>query len=35
TKRLFEAGRVLGIRLVDHIIIAQDRYYSFRTHGLL
>ncbi|MEO0071420.1 MAG: JAB domain-containing protein, partial [candidate division WOR-3 bacterium] len=35
TKRLIEAGKVLGIKLVDHIIIAGDRFYSFRNHGIL
>ncbi|MGQ9708589.1 MAG: RadC family protein [bacterium] len=35
TKRLVEAGRVLGIRVIDHIIIAGERYYSFRSHALL
>jgi len=35
TRRLVEAGKVLGIKLVDHIIIAQEKYYSFRSHALL
>jgi DNA repair protein RadC len=35
TRRLVEAGKVLGIRLVDHIIIGQEKYYSFRSHALL
>jgi len=35
TRRLVEAGKVLGIRLLDHIIIAGDQYYSFRQHTLV
>jgi DNA repair protein RadC len=35
TRRLVEAGKVLGIRVHDHIIIAGDRSYSFRAHALL
>ena len=34
TKRLKEAGDILGIRILDHIIIG-DSYYSFTEHGLL
>lgn len=35
TKRLSDAGRLLGIEVMDHIIVAKDRYYSFREHGSL
>lgn len=35
TRRLSEAGKVLGIKLLDHIIIAGEKYYSFRAQGLL
>jgi DNA repair protein RadC len=35
TRRLAEAGKVLGIRLQDHVIITQDRHYSFRGHALI
>lgn len=28
TKRLKEAGELLGIKVLDHIIIGQDNYYS-------
>ncbi len=35
TWRLFEAGEILGIRLLDHIIIAQDgKYFSFVENGV-
>lgn len=30
TKRLFEAGQLIGIPLIDHIIIGRDKYYSLR-----
>jgi DNA repair protein RadC len=35
TRRLREAGNVLGIKLLDHIIIAGEKFYSFRSQGLL
>lgn len=34
TKRLKEAGDILGIRILDHIIIGST-YYSFTERGLL
>ncbi len=33
TTRLEKAGRILGIPLIDHIIIGEDDFYSFRGHG--
>ncbi len=35
TKRLVEAGKVLGIKVLDHIIIGGQRYYSFRSRSLI
>ncbi len=35
TKRLFEVGKVVGIRCLDHIIIGQGRYLSFADQGLI
>ncbi|GLB30042.1 hypothetical protein LAD12857_19650 [Lacrimispora amygdalina] len=32
TTRLEKAGRILGIPLIDHIIIGEDDFYSFREH---
>ena len=29
TKRLVSAGKILGIRVLDHIVIGHDEYYSF------
>jgi len=35
TRRLTRAGELLGIPLLDHIIVAGPRSFSFREHGLL
>jgi len=37
TKMLFEAGSLLGISLIDHIIFTNDKFFSFRgnTEGLI
>jgi len=36
TKRLVEAGKILGIEVLDHIIIGSNsRYLSFKEKGLL
>lgn len=35
TKRLEQAGQVLGIPLLDHVVIGQGRYVSFRESGLM
>lgn len=31
TKRLIEAGILLGIRVLDHAVITEDEYYSFHA----
>ena len=33
TKKLVSAGKLLDITVIDHIIIGNERYYSFRDHG--
>ncbi len=33
TRQLHQAGAMLGIRLVDHIVITQQAFYSFRENG--
>lgn len=33
TRRLWEAGQVLGIRVLDHVIVGRDGYYSFSDDG--
>ena len=35
TARLVDAGKILGIALLDHIIVAQSGYYSFKAHNLI
>ena len=35
TKRLAEAGRVLGIGLLDHVILGEGSYWSFKERGEL
>jgi len=35
TKRLIEAGKILGIEVLDHIIITKNGYFSFKDRGLL
>lgn len=35
TQRLKEAGEVMDIRLLDHVIIGDQRYYSYRDHDSL
>ena len=39
TKKLYEAGELIGIHLLDHIIIGREdekeTYYSMAEHGLL
>ena len=33
TKKLVAAGKLLDISVIDHIVIGNERYYSFRDHG--
>ena len=35
TRRLTEAGKILGIRLLDHVVVSRDSHYSFRSHALV
>lgn len=35
TRRLVQAGDVMGIRVLDHLIICKDRWYSFADEGML
>ena len=32
TKKLFDAGELLGISMLDHIIFAKDKFFSFKTN---
>ena len=35
TRRMTEAGDLLGIPVIDHIVIGDNRYYSFKESGYL
>lgn len=35
TKKLFEASGLMDIPLIDHLIIGDNTYYSFREHGVI
>ncbi len=35
TQRIEQSGAMLGIRLIDHIIIGDNKYISFKERGLL
>lgn len=35
TQKLIQAGELLGIGLIDHLIITEDDYFSFKDHKLI
>jgi DNA repair protein RadC len=35
TKRLIEAGKILGIEVMDHIVIGKNNFCSFKERGLI
>ena len=35
TKRLVEAGKILGIDIVDHVVVASKGYFSFKEKKLI
>lgn len=35
TRRLSQAGHLLGIRVLDHIIITDETHFSFRDSGMM
>jgi DNA repair protein RadC len=35
TRRLIQAGEIMGIDVIDHVILADTRYFSFREAGKL
>lgn len=35
TERLRQAGELMGIRVIDHVIVTGNGYYSFSEHNLL
>lgn len=35
TERLCETGKILGIKVLDHIIIGENNYFSFKESGVM
>jgi len=35
TKQIYQAGEILGIKLLDHIIIAGDKFKSLAQLGII
>lgn len=35
TKKLSEAGKILDIQVLDHVIVAENRYFSFADEGMM
>lgn len=35
TKKLVESGKILGIEVFDHIIVAKDGFFSFKDKGII
>jgi DNA repair protein RadC len=35
TKRLTEAGKILGVEVIDHIIVGKNGFFSFKEKGLI
>jgi DNA repair protein RadC len=35
TRRLKETGEMLGIRVLDHVVLGDGRFFSFSDRGLL
>jgi len=35
TKKLVESGKILGIEVSDHIIVAKDNFFSFKNKGII
>ncbi len=35
TKKLVESGKILGIEVADHIIVAKDNFFSFKNKGII
>ena len=35
TSRLVEAGELMGIAVLDHVVLGESRYFSFKESGRL
>lgn len=34
TKRLIEAGKILGIEIIDHVVVTKENYFSFKKNNI-
>lgn len=35
TNRIVEAGKVIGISVLDHLVLGKDKFYSFQQEGMM
>jgi len=35
TKRIIEAGKIMGVDILDHVIITKSKVFSFKEKNLL
>lgn len=35
TKRIKEAGKIMGIELIDHVVVAKDKYFSLKDERMM
>jgi DNA repair protein RadC len=35
TRKIVEAGKVLDVRVMDHVVVSSESYYSFADEGML
>mgnify|MGYP002867432471 CR=1 FL=1 len=35
TEKVYQAGKLLGVPLADHIIVGSDTYFSFQAEGMM
>ena len=35
TRRLKEVGEIIGVKVLDHVVIGRDDYFSFKDRGML
>jgi DNA repair protein RadC len=35
TRRLVQAGQIMGIEVLDHLIIGPEEFYSLKEHGMM
>ena len=35
TERMYVCGQILGIEVLDHIVLGQERFFSFKKNDLV